>query len=34
MGSQKRKYDDIVAMIQQASNISVKEKVKTFFDVA
>ena len=34
MELQKRKYDDIVAMIKQASNVSVKEKAKTFFDVA
>ena len=34
MGLQKREYDDFVAMIQQASNVSVKEKAKTFFDVA
>ena len=34
MELQKREYDDIVAMIQQASNVSVKEKAKTFFDVA
>ena len=31
MELQKIKYDDIVAMIQQASNVSVKEKAKTFF---
>lgn len=34
MELQKKEYDTFVEMLQQASNISVKEKAKTFFDVA
>ena len=34
MDLQKKEYDALVSMIQQANNFSVKNKTKTFFDVA